>query len=505
MQKPKRLPSLFYNPISMFGAVFAIVNFVAIVTLVLLDAILGLAPYAGIIAFIILPALMILGLIFIPAGMFFERRRRIRHAGEEKPRAFYIDFGRPSHRLASIIFASGTIIFILSTAVGSYRAYEFTESVTFCGQICHSVMEPEFIAYQNSPHARVTCAECHVGPGAGWFVRSKLSGAYQVYATIFNLYPQPIPTPIKNLRPARETCEACHWPEKFHGSQEKIFDHYMVDEENTKWSIRMLIKTGGGSKEAGIAEGIHWHMNIANEIDYIATDEQRQQIAWVRMKDVHGNVREFINQDNPIAPEDLGNYEMRRMDCIDCHNRPTHIYHSPSKAINMAFSAGKIDPTLPSAKRIAIEALIAEEYPTADSAALAIAQKIRESYENEYPEVWETRVSAVDSLIAATQDIYRKNFFPKMKVRWDVYPDNIGHFLSPGCYRCHNGRMVSDDGAVIAYDCNSCHVIISQGPNLETDSQIIAPGGLEFKHPVDIDDAWKEIACSDCHTGTSQL
>ncbi|NIR47996.1 cytochrome C [candidate division KSB1 bacterium] len=498
----KRLPSLFYNPLSMFGAIVAIVNFLAILIIVLIDTlVVGLAPYAGIIAFIILPAVLFLGLILIPVGMYFERRRRIRQE-EAEPRSFYVDLGKPSHRLATMIFISGSIIFLLATAVGSYRAYEFTESVTFCGRICHEVMDPEHTAYQNSPHARVTCVDCHVGAGAGWFVKSKLSGAYQVYATVFNTYPKPIPTPIENLRPARETCEQCHWPDKFHGSQERVFDHYMVDEENTKWSIRMLVKTGGGSKEAGIAQGIHWHMNIANEIDYIATDEQRQEIAWVRIKDLEGNVREYMNEDNPIEPEDFDNYEMRRMDCIDCHNRPTHIYKSPSKAVNNAFTAGRIDASLPGAKGIAIEALI-EEYPTQDSALVAIEKQIIEAYEDEYPEVLETRQEDVNRMIASVQDIYRKNFFPEMKVRWDVYPDNIGHFLSPGCYRCHNGRFVSDDGDVISDDCNNCHIILSQGNG--TDSQMIDPDGLEFKHPVDIEEAWRELACSECHTGTSQL
>lgn len=499
----KRFPSLFYNPVSMFGAIVAIVNFVAILSIVLYEFLIGgMAPYAGIVAFIILPAALIMGLILIPVGMFFERRRRIRLEGTEQPRAFYVDLGKPSHRLATMVFASGTIIFLLATAVGSYRAYEFTESVTFCGEICHTVMEPEFTAYQHSPHARVTCAECHVGAGAGWFVRSKLSGAYQVYATTFNLFPKPIPTPIENLRPARETCEQCHWPDKFHGSQEKIFDHYMVDEENTSWPIRMLIKTGGGSKEAGLAEGIHWHMNIANEIDYIATDEQRLEIAWVRIKDHEGNVREYINEDNPIGPEDFDKYEMRRMDCIDCHNRPTHIYRSPSKAVNTALSVGEIDRTLPGAKRIAIESLI-EEYATKDTAMLAIADKIKQSYADEYPEVLETRKKAVAKMIASVQEIYRANFFPEMKVKWEVYPDHIGHFLSPGCYRCHNGRFTSEDGSVISNDCNNCHIILSQGNG--EDGQMIDPNGLEFKHPVDIGEAWKEMACSECHTGTSQL
>lgn len=500
----KKLPSLFYNPVSMLGAVLALVSFCVILFLLLLDLFGDQAsPYMGILAFIIMPAVLVLGLILIPAGMFWERKRRLRAKGRREPRSFYVDLGKPSHRRATMIFLVGTIIFLLATAVGSYRAYEFTESVTFCGEVCHEVMEPEFTAYQNSPHARVTCTECHVGEGADWYVRSKLSGAYQVYATLFDLYPRPIPTPIESLRPAQETCEQCHWPQKFHGSQERVFTHYMVDEENTRWDIRMLIKTGGGSEEAGIAEGIHWHMNIANKVDYIATDEQRQEIAWVRLEDRHGNVREYINQDNPIDPEEVEAYEMRRMDCIDCHNRPTHIFNSPSRAVNLALSSGKIDADLPSAKRIAVEALIAEEYPTTDSAVAAIAEYIKTAYSDEYPEVLASRQADVQQMIAATQAIYRKNFFPKMNVRWDVYPDNIGHFLSPGCYRCHNGRLVSEDGVAISSDCQSCHIILSQGT--ESDSLFIAPEGLEFRHPVDIDEAWRELACSECHFGTSQL
>ncbi len=500
----KRLPSLTYNPISMFGAVCALVSFGVILLLVLMDVFGGQSsPYLGIIAFIILPAVLIFGLILIPVGMRFERNRRLRMQAGEEIRPFHLDLALPSHRLATLIFLSGTVVFLLATAVGTYRAYEFTESVTFCGQVCHTVMEPEFTAYQYSPHARVTCAECHVGSGAGWYARSKLSGAYQVYATAFNIFPRPIPTPVQNLRPARETCEQCHWPDKFHGSQDKLFDHYMVDEENTYWPIRLLIKTGGGSKDSGLAEGIHWHMNIANEIDYIATDPERQEIAWVRIKDHQGRVREYVNENNPLGPEELGKFETRRMDCIDCHNRPTHVYRAPSKAVNQFLSTGTIDKTLPSAKRIAIEALIGE-YPTRDSAFVAIAERIHEAYDSEYPDVLNARAQDVDNMIAGVQEIYRRNFFPEMKVKWDVYPDNIGHFLSPGCYRCHNGSFVSEeDGSTITSDCKACHVIISQGPG--SDGDMISPAGLEFQHPVDIDDAWREMACSECHTGTSQL
>lgn len=495
----RELPASVYNPTSMFGAAVALISFCLIVFLMLIDLFREhTSPYLGIIAFIILPAILVLGLIAIPVGMFFERKRRLKGGKERSP--FYLDLSRPTHQRATMIFLSGSIIFLMATAVGSYKAYEFTESVYFCGETCHTVMDPEFTAYQGSPHARVTCAECHVGKGADWYVRSKLSGMYQVYAVTFNLFPRPIPTPVENLRPAQETCEQCHWPDKFHGSQARTFTHFRVDEENSRWDIEMLVKTGGVDGTGGGPEGIHWH--VANKVEYVATDRQRQEIAWVRVTDPDGTIREFVNEEDPLDPEALSQYEPRRMDCIDCHNRPTHIYHAPSRSVNQAMAAGLIDPTLPSAKRIAIEALIAD-YATSDSAMAGIASAINQAYEDEYPEVLETRVADVEKMIAAVKDIYHRNFFPEMKVRWDAYPDNIGHFLSSGCYRCHNGSFTSEDGEVIPNDCNTCHIIFAQGDIKE--SQMLNTEGLEFKHPEDIDEAWREVPCSECHTGTSQL
>ena len=191
----------------------------------------------------------------------------------------------PRQRNAFLLVAVVTFVFLMFTALGSYRTYEFTESVQFCGQTCHAVMKPEYTAYQNSSHARVACVQCHIGPGATWFVKSKLSGSYQVYATLFHKYPRPIPTPVQNLRPAQETCEQCHWPQKFYGAVEKVRTHFMSDEKNSPWTVEMLLKVGGGDPTHGPVGGIHWHMNVANKVEYIATDEARQIIPWVRITD----------------------------------------------------------------------------------------------------------------------------------------------------------------------------------------------------------------------------
>lgn len=488
-----RVPPLWENWISLVGMILAAASAFAVISLLAMDLFSGLPnPYMGILTYLVAPAFLVAGLLLMGLGAILERRRRLRLAPGEVPRHPVIDFNQERHRRLFVSGGVGAILFLLLTAVGSYRTYHFTESVTFCGQVCHTVMEPEFTAYQASPHARVSCVQCHIGPGAGWFVQSKLSGTYQVYATLRNIYPRPIPTPIKNLRPAQETCEQCHWPNKFFGNVERVNDHFFSDSANTPWTIRLLMKIGGGDPALGRAGGIHWHMNIANRVEYIATDPARQVIPWVRVTDADGNVTVYRSRQDPIPLEDLERYEIRVMDCIDCHNRPSHIYQAPSRAVNLALSTGRISRDLPYIKRTA-RALLTAEYATTEEALARIADSLRAEYAA-FPEP-----ALVEEAVAALQNIYRTNFFPRMGVNWRVYPSNVGHTIFPGCYRCHDGQHVSEDGRIITHDCNACHVIIAQGtgPSAET----ISPQGLEFRHPIDIGDLWKMVNCAECHTG----
>jgi len=490
-----RKPSLLQNWISLVGVVLAASSFFSVMALIAIDINQGFSnPYMGILTYMVAPGFLILGLILIAIGVLLERRRRRRILAGEIPEHPVLDFNVARHRMVFVVVGSVTFVFFLISAVGSYRAYHFTESVEFCGETCHTVMEPEFTAYQGSPHARVDCVQCHIGPGAGWFVKSKLSGAYQVYATLANVYPRPIPTPIENLRPAQETCEQCHWPRKFFGNVERLNEHYFSNEENTPWTIRLLVKIGGGDPEFGRAEGIHWHMNIENKVEYIPADEKRQVIPWVRITDSDGNVTVYESQSEPLSPEEVEAAEIRQMDCIDCHNRPSHIYEAPTRAVNLAMSTGRISTGLPFIKRTATS-LLTSEYPTTDT-ALAL---IRDSLTTEYAD-WENQ-SQVEEAITALQGIYQDNFFPEMKVDWQAYPNNLGHTIFPGCYRCHDGQHVSSAGEVITKDCTSCHVIIAQG-NGEA-AETISPDGLEFQHPIDISEMWKMVNCAECHTGGS--
>jgi hypothetical protein len=495
-----RFPRLLRNHLSYVGAVIATLALLVFGFLVILHTVGGAAqaPYAGLLIFVAVPAVLLFGLLLIPIGMLREWRRQKRTGKGSIERFPVIDLNDPASRTAVAVFLVGSLLLLFLSVFGSYQAYEATESVAFCGTLCHTVMAPEYTTYEHSPHARVRCVDCHVGPGADWYVRSKVSGLYQVYAVLFDKFPRPIPAPIRSLRPARQTCEQCHWPEQFFGGQQKQHVHFLPDEKNTRWTVNLLVKIGGGSPATGQSEGIHWHMNIANRVEYIATDRQRQHIPWVRMTNLKtGEVTEYTSTDG--SKPERARRRIRTMDCMDCHDRPTHILLSPGDAVNVALETGKIDSTLPFIKRTGVELLTAT-YPSTAAALDGIANGVTAFYRDRYPEVLRTRRDAVARGIGALQDLYRQNFFPEMKVRWDVYPDNIGHLMFSGCYRCHDDQHKSADGKTIAKNCTACHSIVAQGPPGQS-AFSTAPGGVAFQHPVDIGDAWQQMPCSDCHTG----
>jgi hypothetical protein len=496
----RRYPRYVYNPISLAGAALAVAMTFAIILLFLLDLTSGSAnPYLGIVGFAILPVPLVLGLLAIPVGMWLEWRREKRPDTTAR-RLPVIDFNKSTAQRALFTFVSGTVLFLFLTAGGSYKAYEYTESVAFCGTVCHQVMEPEYTTYQAGPHARVACVECHIGAGAEWWVRSKISGLYQVYSVTFHKYSQPIPTPIENLRPARETCERCHWPAKFHGDQMWEVARYRSDETNTRWPIRMVMRTGGSDENAGKVHGIHWH--IAQQVEYVATDPARLRIREVRQHLPDGTVRVFTDTLDPLGEEErtgLPEDQVRTMDCMDCHNRPSHQYLSPRHAMDKGLDDGSIPADLPFIKREGT-GLLAADYATREAGLAAIEQGLHSFYAADYPEVVGTREADLRKAVAGIQQLFTTYFFPYMKARWDAYPSHLGHQEYPGCFRCHNGAFTADDGEVIRNDCQLCHIILAQGPGLVGLSTQGA-GGLTFQHPEDVGGAETMMPCSDCHTG----
>jgi len=492
----KKLPTFFYNPVSFSGYSISIISFGLIIFLTIIELLSPeTKPYMGIITFIILPFFLLIGFGLSAYGIVRERKRMKKGISRAHLLPL-IDLNNPKHRKMAVRFSLGLIFFLLISAFGTYKAYEFTETVEFCGTVCHSVMSPEYSAYEFSPHARVKCVECHIGSGAEWYIRSKLSGAYQVYAVLFNTYTKPIETPIINLRPAQGTCEQCHWPKHFLGEKRREFTYFLSDEKNTKWTLNLLMKTGGGNIEAGPTSGIHWHMNISHKVMYYPFDRKRQDIPWVSAQDADGNITIYKDTETNFDFAEMDSTKLRRMDCIDCHNRPSHIYYNPYSSVNLSLTLGWENPDLPFIKSVSVDAL-EKNYSTKEVALDSISIFINDFYSSNYPEIFKNNKSDIEAAIKEIQKIYSRNYYPSMGVDWKKFPNNIGHLYYKGCFRCHDGHHVSDDGQVLSRDCNTCHTILAQ--KFEKDSIRIALGGINYKHPVDIGEAWKETNCNICH------
>ena len=441
--------------ISLSGTALAVAALVLMLSLFMLQQ-FGFegGPYIGILTFLILPMIFVLGLILIPIGAVLWRRKMNRMpGGGSVPLMPVFDLNVPKTRHWLLIFMAATMFNVIILATATYKGVEVMESVEFCGMACHSVMEPEHTAHQRSPHSRVSCAECHIGPGADWFVKSKLDGAWQLVAVALDIYPRPIETPLHNLRPARDTCEQCHWPTKFVGDKLSVRKIYEDDEENTELTTALLLRVGGA--EGSGSSGIHWHVDPDVSIRY-RSDETREEIYNVEFTDSDGTVTEFSDRK---APEEGGVW--RTMDCVDCHNRPSHIYQPPGKEIDRAISAGLIDRSLPYVKRESLR-IIDAEYDSHEVARVAITDELTAYYAENYPDTAVENSDAIKAAADTLGDIYSVNVFPQMKVWWNTYPNHIGHEQSPGCYRCHKKSMRTEERVSISRDCDTCHVLLAE-------------------------------------------
>jgi hypothetical protein len=448
------------NPITLAGAVLTTSGAVTLIAFWVYDFLLPGPPhpYIGILIFLILPGIFVLGLLLIPIGILLRRRALLRR-GELREVYPAIDLRQPMVRRGLLGVGIATFVNVLIFATASYRGVAYMDGTQFCGQTCHTVMEPEFTAYQGSPHAHVECVECHIGPGAGWFVRSKLSGVRQVFAVTFHTYSTPIHAPVKYLRPARETCEQCHWPQRFTGDKFVVKTSYKDDEKNTPLTTAMVLKIGGRSWQGSV--GIHGrHLADGTQIRYISIDDKRQVIPVVSYTDDKGKTTEFVSTDIKATRQQLDAGEHRAMDCVDCHNRPTHAFELPESAVNKQMAAGFISPELPFMRKKAIEVLKAE-YPDRETAKRQIIEALTAFYRTNYASLYNSRRSLVQQSAESVAEIYLRNIFPAMKMTWGVHPNNLGHNDFPGCFRCHDGSHTSADGQTIPNDCATCHNLLA--------------------------------------------
>jgi hypothetical protein len=450
--------------VAVAGASLVTAAFVGDVLLILGEMFVHLSnPYIGIVAYMTLPALMLLGLLMIPVGIWL-RVHRMKHPFSLRFINRLVKRGvvrRPGH-IALVIFALTGVNLVAFAALG-YRGYHYMDSTEFCGEVCHEVMIPEYTAYERSPHSKVECVACHIGPGAEWFVKAKISGARQVLAVIFNTYEKPIKTPIENLRPARETCAVCHRPELFHGNLIRVFEHFATDRDNTRSSTVLNMRVGGGGEFGRVASGIHWHVAQANELRFYAEDYKRENIVYVEKTRPDGSTRVWTRPDDGFDPSEMPEDSLRSMDCVDCHNRPTHIYLPQVAAIEQRMSLGELDVSLPWIREIA-EEVLSVRYETSEQAMEGIERETMRLYRERHPEVYDAERARIHDAIAVLKDIDRQQVFPQMKIYWNTYPSLIGHAdkVSKRCFRCHDGEMRDQDGKRITIECDSCHYVLAR-------------------------------------------
>jgi len=495
-----QLPKSYYNLTSLVGTVIAGISLVMIIVFSLIGYFYqGVSSYVGLFTYIIIPGFLIIGLIIIPVGMIIEIKCRETYKMEYLKQGWpIVNLNVAKYRNAILIFSVGTTILLVLSSIGSYEAFHYTESNKFCGTLCHEVMKPEHIAYQNSPHARVSCVDCHVGNGANWYVKSKLSGLRQVYAVLTDDFSRPIETPIHDLRPARETCEKCHWPEKFYSRQLRQSKHFLTDSLNTEWGIGLQMKIGPKNSALGLSEGIHWHINPNIKIEYIPKRNNRKVIPWVKYTNLKTNeVILYEDEENALSEKKMASAEVRKMDCMDCHNRPSHHYYTPQEFIDHALIAGDIPKDLPFIKKVAMD-LFVDPYESRDTAIQTIKNYTREFYAENMPEIVVDRGDDVDKAIEGMVYEFSQNIFPEMGVSWDEYESHIGHKTYNGCFRCHDDNHKSKNGKVISKDCNICHTIVFQGI-LGKEQYTSINGSLEFIHPKELEEGWEEDLCSECH------
>ncbi|MCP4568921.1 MAG: cytochrome C [FCB group bacterium] len=494
--------TLFRHPLAAVGGALFLAGGALFVVLLMIEFTGGGEnPYRSLVTFVIAPFIITVGFGLFLISIWLQIRAA-RKRGEEVRFNLSIDPSDSGYMKNLRRFLGLTAALVVIVIYSGTKAYEATDSVTFCGETCHVVMEPQSVTYHNSPHARVPCVECHIGPGASFWVKAKFDGVRQLFATSLNSFSRPIETPVHNLRPAQETCESCHWPRQFYGEKMVAHTYYRTDEENSPWTINLLVKIGGGNPRTGKLEGIHWHMLGENRVEYVATDEKRQYIPWVRQITASGDTIIYTNSDLEQPDFEDPELEIRKFDCMDCHNRPSHLFTPPATAINLALSARRISPDLPYIRQAGLDLLNAE-YADREIAHEAIGSGLHIYYGEDYPETAVSHKAQIDEATQTLTAIYDENFFPEMNTDYRVRENNLSHFVNDGCFRCHDGVMSDAEGNTISTDCSTCHLIVAQGPSENLDDLESSLSGLDFQHPEDIDEAWKEMKCTECHDSES--
>jgi nitrate/TMAO reductase-like tetraheme cytochrome c subunit len=445
------------HPVALTGAVITTLSGLLFVVLAIAMSVgLLVNPYAGLMVFVALPAAFVIGLILIPIGVRLGRRWERRHPGAPVWPILDFSHSRTRHVALAVLVLTGVNLVIVLLA--GYGTMQWMESPSFCGQVCHAPMHPQFTAWQNAPHSNVTCVQCHIGEGGSAFLHYKMAGVRQLLHVVTNNYPRPIPA-VADMRPALETCGTCHWSGRSLGNMLHVSHQYGDDEANSDTVTAMMLHVGGPGAPTTSGRAIHWHADPAVRVEYVATDDARQTIPWVRVTKPDGSVKEYAAEG--VTAETFTAGERRVMDCLDCHNVVAHrIAPSAEQAVDLAMASGRIPRSLPYVRREGVK-LVRSTYSSTEAALAAIEEGLRGFYKTQSGQI---DGQALGRAVETLQTVYRRNVFPTMNVTFGVYADNIGHTSSQGCLRCHDDSHTAKDGSTISGDCETCHTMLDAPP-----------------------------------------
>jgi nitrate/TMAO reductase-like tetraheme cytochrome c subunit len=421
-------------------------------------------PYIGLILFLFLPAFFILGLILIPIGIAIQRRKLL--AQGALPSIYpEVNFNDPMFRHALNFVVLATFVNFVIVGIASYRGVAYMDTPSFCGTSCHVPMQPQWVAYQHSPHSHVDCVECHVGSGAANYVHAKMAGMKQLVGVTFNSFPRPIIAPLSELRPASATCEECHAPNRYIGDRLLVKTAFGDDEKNSMTKTMLVLHVGGVDSLSRVS-GIHGHH--LNRIEFTATDDENQTIIAVDAPGPNGTTTQYVSSDwkGPVKGV------RRTMDCMDCHNQAAHSYQTAEDAVDKSMANGTPNPDLPFVHKQGM-LLIQAKYASQMEAGAKIKTGLEDFYRSQYPAIWSSQHDQIEQAAQTLTTVYKQNVFPEMKVTWGTYPNNLGHNDFPGCFRCHDGNHTSKDGKTITNDCAACHNLLAvDDPNPKLLSEI---------------------------------
>lgn len=361
--------------------------------------------------------------------------------------------GRKTMGGAVLMLALAGIAVALATA-GGIAAWEYSNSNAFCTNMCHAVHPEEPVAHAASFHARVQCVECHMGRVSTLeLMLIKPTHINELWGMIAG-YERP--THSKTLRPARDSCEACHWPSVRHADTVRTKVRYDTDAKSRETRTRLVMHTGTGEVRESGSKGIHWH--IAQELTYVATDESKQKIPWVQAKDAQGKVTTWYDPTSGVTPQQIEKLEKRRMDCIDCHNTTGHPFPNPANLVDEAIQDGRISRSLPAVKARALA--VVEKAGTLTGTKDERAAKIDQAVAATAPK--DAKPAAAKDEKAFAEEMKRillLTSFSGKNLTWRTFPDNIGHNDFPGCFRCHDGKHLDSQGQAIRLQCTLCHAL----------------------------------------------